>query len=64
MPFSARANDRLAVSLTFLWAINATQADTFRAVAVEDFEGVAVEDGDDGARGSHTLKQQGRPLHD
>ncbi len=38
-----------AVRLTFLWAINATQADTFGAVAVQDFEGVAVEDGDDEA---------------
>jgi hypothetical protein len=38
-----------AVSLTFLWAINATQADTFGAVVVQDFDGVAVEDGDDGA---------------
>jgi len=37
-----------AVSLTFLWAINATQADTFGAVVVQDFERVAVEDGDDG----------------
>jgi len=34
--------------LAFLWAINATQADRFGAVVVQDFEGVAVEDGDDG----------------
>jgi hypothetical protein len=27
-----------AVSLAFLWAINAAQADTFGAVAVQDFE--------------------------
>jgi hypothetical protein len=33
-----------AVSLAFLWTINAAQADTFRAVVVQDFEGVAVED--------------------
>jgi hypothetical protein len=39
----------VAVSLTFLWAINATQADTFRAGIVQDFDSVAVEDGDDGA---------------
>jgi hypothetical protein len=38
-----------AVSLAFLWAINAAQADTFGAVAVQDFEDVAVEDGDDEA---------------
>jgi hypothetical protein len=38
-----------AVSLAFLWAINATQADAFGAVVVQDFNGVAVEDGDDGA---------------
>ncbi len=38
-----------AVSLTFLWAINATQADAFGAVVVQDFESVAVEDGDDEA---------------
>ena len=44
MPFSARAIDRLAVSLAFLWAINAAQTDTFRVLVVEDFEGVAVED--------------------
>jgi len=48
-----------AVSLTFLWAINATQADTFGAVVVQDFDGVAVEDGDDGTAGSHTQKRQG-----
>jgi hypothetical protein len=35
--------------LAFLWAINATQADRFGAVVVQDFEGVAVEDGDNGA---------------
>jgi hypothetical protein len=39
-----------AVSLTFLWAINATQADTFGAVVVQDFDGVAVENGYDEAR--------------
>jgi hypothetical protein len=32
--------------VTFLWAINAAQADTFGAVAVQDFDGVAVEDTD------------------
>jgi hypothetical protein len=39
-----------AVSLAFLWAINAAQADTFGAVVVQDFEDVAVKDGDDEAR--------------
>jgi hypothetical protein len=48
MPFSARAIDRLALGLALLRAINAAQADTFRAVVVQDFDGVAVEDGDDG----------------
>jgi hypothetical protein len=38
-----------AVSLAFLWAINATQADSVGAVVVQDFDGVAVEDGDDEA---------------
>jgi len=35
-----------AVSLTFLWAINAAHADPFGAVVVQHFEGVAVEDSD------------------
>jgi len=38
----------LAEGLALLWAIDATETDTFRAVIVQDFEGVAVEDGDDG----------------
>jgi len=33
--------------VVFFRAINATQADTFRPVALQDFDGVAVEDGDD-----------------
>jgi hypothetical protein len=36
---------RLVVSLAFLREINATQADTFGAVVVQDFDGVTVEDG-------------------
>ena len=39
----------LAICLVFLWTVDAVEADTFRALVVQDFEGVAVEDGDDGA---------------
>jgi hypothetical protein len=48
-PFLFRIQTPRAVSLTFLWAIAAAQADAFRVSVVEDFEGVAVEDRDDGA---------------
>ena len=35
----------LVVRLAFLRAVNPAQADTFRAVIVQDFDGVAVKDG-------------------
>jgi hypothetical protein len=37
-----------AVGLAFLRAVDATEADTFGALVVQDFDGVAVEDGDTG----------------
>ena len=39
----------LAEGLALLRAVDATEADTFRVLVVQDFEGVAVEDGDDRA---------------
>jgi hypothetical protein len=39
----------VAERLTFLWAVDATEADTFRVGVVQDFDGVAVEDRDDWA---------------
>ena len=50
----------LAISLAFLRAIDAVEADAFVLVVVQDLNRVAVEDGDGGAGGSHTLKRQGR----
>ena len=41
----------LAVGLAFLWTVDATEADVFRVLIVQNFDGVAVEDGDDGASG-------------
>jgi len=35
--------------LAFIGAVDATEADEFSMVAVQDFEGVAVEDSNDGA---------------
>ena len=40
----------LPVGLTFFWAVDPAETDTFSAFVVEDFDGVAVEDGDDRAR--------------
>jgi len=37
----------LAVGLAFLRTIDPAEADTFRALVVQDFDGVAVEDGGD-----------------
>jgi hypothetical protein len=37
----------LAVGLTFLWAVDAAEADAFRVLVVQNFDGVAVLDGDD-----------------
>ena len=37
-----------AVGLAFLGAVDAAEADTLRALVVQDFDGVAVEDGDNG----------------
>ncbi len=39
---------RRVVGWALLRPVDATQADAFRVLVVEDFEGVAVEDGDDG----------------
>ena len=39
----------MAVLLTFLWAVNAAETDTFGVSVVEDFDGIAVKDGDDEA---------------
>jgi hypothetical protein len=39
----------LAVGLTFLRAVDATEADTLRVGVVQNLDGVAVEDGNDGA---------------
>jgi hypothetical protein len=38
----------LAISLAFLRAVDAAEADTFRALVVQNFEGVTVEDADGG----------------
>lgn len=38
-----------AVSLAFLRAVDAAEADAFSMVTVQDFDGVAVEDRDDAA---------------
>jgi hypothetical protein len=37
-----------AIGLTFLWTVDAAEADTFGAVVVQDFNGVAVEATDNG----------------
>jgi hypothetical protein len=34
----------LAIGLAFLGAVNATETDTFRVLALQNFDGVAVED--------------------
>ena len=34
----------VAVSLAFLWTVDAAETDTLRVLVVQDFEGVAVED--------------------
>jgi hypothetical protein len=39
----------MAIRLTLLRTVDATEADTFGVSVVEDFAGIAVEDGDDGA---------------
>ena len=39
----------VAVGLAFLRTVDIAEADTFRAVVVEDFDGIAVEDGDNAA---------------
>jgi hypothetical protein len=39
----------MAVRLTFLWTVDATQTDAFGAPVVEDFNDIAVKDGDDEA---------------
>jgi hypothetical protein len=39
----------VAEGLALLWAVDATEADTFRMGVVQDFDGVTVEDGDNGA---------------
>ena len=36
----------VAVGLTFLWAVDAAEADALRVVVVQNFNRVAVEDGD------------------
>ena len=36
----------MAVRLTFLWTVDATQTDAFGAPVVEDFNDIAVKDGD------------------
>jgi hypothetical protein len=41
----------LAVSLAFLWAVDAAEADAFKMVTVQYFDAVAVDNGDDGAGG-------------
>jgi hypothetical protein len=44
----------LAVSLAFLRAVDAAEADTFSVVVVvQDLEGLAVEDGDDVCRSAN-----------
>ena len=51
----------VAVGLPFLRAVDAIEADTFRALVVQDFDRVAVEDRDDGAgevRASTTEKEE------
>jgi hypothetical protein len=40
----------VAVGLAFLRAVDAVEADAFRAAVVQDFEGVAVENGKDLAK--------------
>jgi len=52
----------VAVCLTLLRAVDATEADTFRIGVVQHFDGIAVKDGDDRGGGSHALKRQERPL--
>jgi hypothetical protein len=48
--------------LTLLWAVNPAEADTLRALAVQNFDGVAVEDANDGAgevgNGSERAEQE------
>jgi len=39
----------LAVSLAFLWAVNAVESDAFGALVVQNFDSVAIEHRDDGA---------------
>ena len=43
----------LAVGLALLGAVDAAEADAFRAVVVQNFDSVAIEDGDDGAGEVH-----------
>jgi hypothetical protein len=40
----------MAVLLTLLWTVDATQTDTFGVSVVEDFDSIAIKDGDDEAR--------------
>jgi hypothetical protein len=48
--FDRRLLGLMAVLLTFLWTVDATQTDTFGVSVVEDFDSIAIKDGDDEAR--------------
>jgi hypothetical protein len=39
----------MAVRLTFLWTVDATQTDAFRVLLVQDVKSIAVKDGDNEA---------------
>jgi hypothetical protein len=47
--FDRRLLGLMAVLLTFLWTVDATQTDAFGVLLVQDVKSIAVKDGDDEA---------------